>query len=107
MVGCFLHAKADLDQDNRLYISYQSANVNHNLIGPIPNSIMKRAELTGVNKPLEIVTCDIPTPPEDGCIVRTTYAGVCHSDIHLMEDKFGLGHGNAMVVSEVLKMRSM
>ncbi len=68
---------------------------------------MKRAEMTGVNKPLEIVTRDIPTPPEDGCIVRTTYAGVCHSDIHLLEDKFELGHGNAMMVSEVLKMRSI
>ena len=66
---------------------------------------MKRAELVGANQPLEIVTRDIPIPPEEGCLVKTTFSGICHSDLHLIEDKFDLGGGKSLVMSDILKRR--
>jgi len=52
---------------------------------------MKRAEIVGAGKPLDIVTKEIPDPPPSGLILKTSYAGVCHSDLHFLKDEKDLG----------------
>ena len=47
---------------------------------------MNRAEITNANEPLKVTSTSMPTTPPDGARLRTAYAGVCHSDIHLIQD---------------------
>ena len=45
---------------------------------------MKRAETTGAGKPLKLTSgLPIPGAPTHGALVKTLYAGVCHSDVHM------------------------
>ena len=66
---------------------------------------MKRAEVTRPNQPLALVTRDIPTPPAKGCLVKTTCAGICHTDIHVISNKLDIGHGKFAIISDILKGR--
>src|SRR5256885_16887819 len=73
---------------------------------------MKAARLFSYDKPLKIVDVDAPrikNPSE--VLVRVTGAGVCHTDLHIVEGvwrekvqvnlPYTLGHENAGVVQEV------
>lgn len=51
---------------------------------------MKAAQLVEYGKPLEIREVDIPKPSGQQVLVRITGAGICHSDLHLMEGMFQL-----------------
>ena len=65
---------------------------------------MKAAVLHEVHKPLVIeeVTINKPAPRE--VLVRTAYAGLCHSDLHFIEGLYPhplpvvLGHESAGIV---------
>lgn len=46
--------------------------------------------------PLEVVDWPMPTPKGNEVLVRTKYAGVCHSDLHLIDGYFDLGAGQKM-----------
>ncbi|XP_013380866.1 alcohol dehydrogenase 2-like [Lingula anatina] len=46
---------------------------------------MKRAVVFESSKPLRLTDYAIPTPPSNGAVVKITYSGVCHSDIHFWE----------------------
>ena len=48
---------------------------------------MKKAEIVDASTPLRIVTVDIPETPKNGCRLKTTFAGVCHSDLHIITDE--------------------
>ncbi len=54
---------------------------------------MKSFQVTDFNSPLKEV--DQPTPPPSGTqvLVRVKAAGVCHSDLHIWEGGYDLGHG--------------
>ncbi|MDN5919034.1 MAG: Zn-dependent alcohol dehydrogenase [Pseudonocardia sp.] len=60
-----------------------------------------------VGKPLELVELDVAAPGEGEVLVRYTHAGLCHSDLHVMQgDMKGwlplvLGHEGAGVVEDV------
>jgi len=68
---------------------------------------MKAAVLHAVNTPLEIEDVDINKPGPHEVLVRTKFAGLCHSDLHFMEGLYPhplpavLGHESAGVVEEV------
>ena len=58
-------------------------------------------------KPLEICDVDVAPPRAGEVLVRMAAAGVCHTDLHVMQGKFSaplpavLGHEGAGVVAEV------
>ena len=59
----------------------------------------------GVNEPLQIVTLDLAEPGENEVLVRTNAAGLCHSDLSMVEGKVAaypfpivLGHEGAGTV---------
>ena len=55
--------------------------------------IMKSFKVADFNAPLQEV--DEPTPPPAGTqvLIRVKAAGVCHSDLHIWEGGYDLGHG--------------
>ncbi len=46
---------------------------------------MERIEVANRNGDLQLVVKDIPSPPARGCIIKTVYAGICHSDVHMLD----------------------
>lgn len=68
---------------------------------------MKAAVLYEVNKPLVIEDVDVNKPGPREVLIRTKFAGLCHSDLHFMEGLYPhplpavLGHESAGVVEEV------
>jgi S-(hydroxymethyl)glutathione dehydrogenase/alcohol dehydrogenase len=68
---------------------------------------MKAAVLYEVNKPLQIEEISIQKPGPREVLIRTTVAGLCHSDLHFMEGLYPhplpvvLGHESAGVVEQV------
>jgi len=68
---------------------------------------MKAAVLHEVNKPLVIEDVSLPKPGPREVLIRTSVAGLCHSDLHFMEGLYPhplpavLGHESAGVVEKV------
>jgi S-(hydroxymethyl)glutathione dehydrogenase/alcohol dehydrogenase len=68
---------------------------------------MKAAVLHEVNQPLAIEDVDINKPAAREVLIRTAYAGLCHSDLHFIEGLYPhplptvLGHESAGIVEEV------
>ncbi|HRD78477.1 MAG TPA: Zn-dependent alcohol dehydrogenase [Hyphomicrobiaceae bacterium] len=68
---------------------------------------MKAAVLHEVNKPLVIEDVDVKKPGPREVLIRTAFAGLCHSDLHFMEGLYPhplpvvLGHESAGVVEAV------
>jgi S-(hydroxymethyl)glutathione dehydrogenase/alcohol dehydrogenase len=68
---------------------------------------MKAAVLRGVNQPLEIEDIQISKPQGSEVLIRTSAAGVCHSDLHFQTGDYFypmpavLGHESAGVVEQV------
>jgi S-(hydroxymethyl)glutathione dehydrogenase/alcohol dehydrogenase len=67
---------------------------------------MKAAVLHEVNKPLVIEDVSLQKPGPREVLIRTTVAGLCHSDLHFMEGLYPhplpavLGHESAGVVEQ-------
>ena len=68
---------------------------------------MKAAVLYEVNKPLVIEDVSLPKPGPREVLIRTSVAGLCHSDLHFMEGLYPhplpavLGHESAGVVEKI------
>lgn len=68
---------------------------------------MKAAVLNAVDQSLEIEEISVDEPGPNEVLVRTSHAGVCHSDLHFIEGKYPcvppivLGHEGAGVVEAV------
>ena len=69
---------------------------------------MKAAQLVSYRTPLEIREVDTPEPSGEQVLVRIAGAGVCHSDLHLIEGMFPLpflpltlGHENTGYVENI------
>nr|XP_002122007.1 uncharacterized protein LOC100183208 [Ciona intestinalis] len=52
---------------------------------------MKKAEIVEAKKPLKISEAPVPKPPKDGAVVKLLYSGICHSDIHQIDNGFDVG----------------
>lgn len=57
-------------------------------------STVKSQAIVAYGQPLQEVTSDIPTPTGTEVIVKITYSGVCHSDVHLQDGHVDLGDGD-------------
>jgi S-(hydroxymethyl)glutathione dehydrogenase/alcohol dehydrogenase len=68
---------------------------------------MKAAVLHEVNKPLVIEEVGINKPGPREVLIRTAYAGLCHSDLHFIEGLYPhplpvvLGHESAGIIDQV------
>ena len=68
---------------------------------------MKAVRFVGVGKPAQIADVKKPKPGPGEILVKIGGAGVCHSDLHVMEDDLGfeppftLGHENAGWIAEL------
>lgn len=68
---------------------------------------MRAVRFTGVGKPAQMESVVKPSPGPGQVLIKIGGAGVCHSDLHVMEEDLGfkppftLGHENAGWVSEV------
>lgn len=68
---------------------------------------MKAAVLREVNAPMEIEDVQISKPGPREVLIRTAYAGVCHSDLHFQNGSYPypmpviLGHESSGIVEEV------
>src|SRR5580765_4067384 len=68
---------------------------------------MKAAVLHEVNKPLAIEEVEINKPGPHEVLIRTAFAGLCHSDLHFIEGLYPhplpvvLGHESAGIVEQV------
>jgi propanol-preferring alcohol dehydrogenase len=52
---------------------------------------MKAVRFNGVGKPASIADVPQPKPGAGQVLVKIGGAGVCHSDLHVMDHDFGLG----------------
>lgn len=70
---------------------------------------MQAVRFVGVGRPAEIQDVPKPSPGAGQVLVKIGGAGVCHSDLHIMEEELGLkppftlGHENAGWVAELGK----
>src|SRR4030088_353573 len=56
-------------------------------------SSMKSFQVTDFNAPLKEVNQPTPQPAGTQVLIRVKAAGVCHSDLHIGEGGYDLGHG--------------
>lgn len=57
---------------------------------------MKSQAIVEYGQPLQEVTSDIPTPKGTEVVVKITYSGVCHSDVHIQDGHVDLGDGDKL-----------
>jgi propanol-preferring alcohol dehydrogenase len=57
---------------------------------------MKCYCITQFSQPLELMERDTPTPKGTEVLLKTRAAGVCHSDLHIWEGGYDLGHGKRL-----------
>jgi Zn-dependent alcohol dehydrogenase len=68
---------------------------------------MRAAVMHEAKQPLAIETLEVAKPKAHEVLLRTAYAGLCHSDLHFMEGLYPmptpcvLGHESSAVVEEV------
>jgi propanol-preferring alcohol dehydrogenase len=63
---------------------------------------MQCARIVDAFKPLEVTTLPIPELPDEGMLIKTLYAGICHSDIHFIDDEMDLGDGKVFKNRDLL-----
>ena len=54
---------------------------------------MKSFQVTDFNAPLKEVDAPTPQPSGTQVLIKVKAAGVCHSDLHIWEGGYDLGHG--------------
>ena len=55
--------------------------------------IQRIMAVTEVASELNIVEAPIPSPQGDEVLIKTTFGGLCHSDLHQIDGYFDLGGG--------------
>ena len=61
---------------------------------------MKSYRVTEFEMPLEMVEVPTPKPSGTEVLLRVKAAGVCHSDLHIWEGGYDLGHGKRMSLKD-------
>ncbi|HLG88790.1 MAG TPA: alcohol dehydrogenase [Alphaproteobacteria bacterium] len=61
---------------------------------------MKSYSVTAFGKPLEELEQPIPAPSGAEVVVKVKAAGICHSDIHIWEGGYDLGHGRRLSLAD-------
>eukprot|EP00505_MAST-04D_sp_SCG-Rhode-Island_P002605 Stramenopile-MAST_4_protein_2605 len=55
--------------------------------------------VTEIGQPLRPITIPTPVPTGNEVLIKTTYAGLCHSDLHQIDGYFNMGGGNKLPLS--------
>jgi propanol-preferring alcohol dehydrogenase len=58
--------------------------------------MMKCYCITQFKQPLELIERELPSPKGTEVLLKTRAAGVCHSDLHIWEGGYDLGHGKRL-----------
>jgi alcohol dehydrogenase, propanol-preferring len=61
---------------------------------------MKSYRVTAFGAPLEAIEAPTPKPSGTEVLLRVKAAGVCHSDLHIWEGGYDLGHGKRMSLKD-------
>src|SRR6266536_145433 len=61
---------------------------------------MKSYRVTEFEMPLEMIEVPTPKPSGTEVLLRVKAAGVCHSDLHIWEGGYDLGHGKRMSLKD-------
>lgn len=61
---------------------------------------MKCYCVTQFREPLQLIEQATPEPTDAQVLLKTRAAGVCHSDLHIWEGGYDLGHGKRLSLSE-------
>ena len=62
--------------------------------------MMRCAEIVSAGAPLQLKSRPVPVAPPGGLVVKTSFSGVCHSDVHIADDIIDLGNGNTATYSQ-------
>ena len=62
---------------------------------------MESEALIEFGKPLERLKSQTPTPKGKEVLLKITYGGVCHSDVHIQDGYFDLGGGNKLPLGAI------
>ena len=65
---------------------------------------MKSEAIVEFGKPLQTIENDTPIPKGKEVLLKITYSGVCHSDVHLHDGYFDLGGGNQLPVGAAMNL---
>ena len=68
---------------------------------------MQQARIVDAGQPLKVVDLPIPAAPAKGARLRTTYSGICHSDLHVIKDEVQFLFGVVMKHRELYKKFGM
>ncbi len=68
---------------------------------------MQQARIVDAGQPLKVVDLPIPAAPAKGARLRTTYSGICHSDMHVIKDEVQFLFGVVMKHRELYKKFGM
>src|SRR5580693_6895048 len=61
---------------------------------------MKSYKVTEFGQALTCVEVVPPTLTDEGVMVRVRAAGVCHSDVHIWEGSYDIGHGQRLMLKD-------
>jgi alcohol dehydrogenase, propanol-preferring len=61
---------------------------------------MQSYDIVTFGEPLQRLERPTPTPTGTEVLLRVTAAGVCHSDLHILDGYFDLGGGNRLSMAE-------
>ena len=62
--------------------------------------MLRSQAVVDFGEPLQTVEFPLPVPQGREVLIRTTFAGMCHSDVHLADGYFDMGGGAKMPVRE-------
>jgi D-arabinose 1-dehydrogenase-like Zn-dependent alcohol dehydrogenase len=65
---------------------------------------MKSQAITAFGQPLEEVTSATPAPQGTEVVLKVTYCGVCHSDVHIHDGYFDMGGGNKLDMTRGIQL---
>ena len=65
---------------------------------------MKSEAIVEFGKPLKTIESETPKPKGKEVLLKITYSGVCHSDVHLHDGYFDLGGGNQLPVGAAMNL---
>ena len=60
---------------------------------------MKSQKIIEYGQPLKLIEGPAPKPKGTEVLVSVSYCGVCHSDLHIQDGFFSLGHTRKLDVS--------
>ena len=65
---------------------------------------MESEALVEFGKPLKRIKTDTPTPQGKEVLIKVTFGGVCHSDVHIHDGYFDLGGGNQLPLGGTMSL---